>query len=239
MLFHMVGAFAEFERELIRERTRAVIEAAVRRGVRLGRHYAMSREDEAEALCLWHQGAMQEQPSHACLASTSAASSAQLSATKKSGRKARSKQHNDQGHISRVVLSGRKATSLAAWLAPSRPKMSASAWGRSSRPSRGCPASSLKLLLDVCRPAALCLFVEGRVSTEFVSGLWARVFSRRERRHEKWRIRHVFVISNLNPSGFKFETEIGFDPLESPRNSLFVGGCARWPTFCSLLRSLP
>ena len=49
MLFHMVGAFAEFERELIRERTIAGMEAAVRRGVKLGRHYAMSREDEAES----------------------------------------------------------------------------------------------------------------------------------------------------------------------------------------------
>ncbi len=58
MLFHMVGAFAEFERELIRERTRAGMAAAVRRGVKLGRHYAMSREDEAEALRLWYQGTM-------------------------------------------------------------------------------------------------------------------------------------------------------------------------------------
>ena len=58
MLFHMVGAFAEFERELIRERTRAGMEAAVKRGVKLGRHYALSREDEAEAIRLWHQGKM-------------------------------------------------------------------------------------------------------------------------------------------------------------------------------------
>lgn len=58
MLFHMVGAFAEFERELIRERTRAGMAAAVRRGVKLGRHYALSSEDEAEALRLWYQGTM-------------------------------------------------------------------------------------------------------------------------------------------------------------------------------------
>lgn len=44
MLFHMVGAFAEFERELIRERTRAGMAAAAKRGVKLGRHYAMSRK---------------------------------------------------------------------------------------------------------------------------------------------------------------------------------------------------
>lgn len=58
MLFHMVGAFAEFERELIRERTRAGMAAAAKRGVKLGRHYAMSTEDEAEALRLWHEGNM-------------------------------------------------------------------------------------------------------------------------------------------------------------------------------------
>lgn len=58
MLFHMVGAFAEFERELIRERTRAGMAAAVKRGVKLGRHYAMSREEEAQALRLWYQGMM-------------------------------------------------------------------------------------------------------------------------------------------------------------------------------------
>ncbi|MCL9844607.1 recombinase family protein [Ralstonia solanacearum] len=58
MLFHMVGAFAEFERELIRERTRAGMAAAIQRGVKLGRHYALSPEDEAEALRLWFAGQM-------------------------------------------------------------------------------------------------------------------------------------------------------------------------------------
>ncbi|MDB0564659.1 recombinase family protein [Ralstonia solanacearum] len=58
MLFHMVGAFAEFERELIRERTRAGMAAAAQRGVKLGRHYALSPEDEAEALRLWFAGQM-------------------------------------------------------------------------------------------------------------------------------------------------------------------------------------
>jgi DNA invertase Pin-like site-specific DNA recombinase len=56
MLFHMVGAFAEFERELIRERTRAGMAAAVKRGVKLGRHRALSPEDEKEAVRLWRQG---------------------------------------------------------------------------------------------------------------------------------------------------------------------------------------
>ncbi|MHA6897030.1 recombinase family protein [Ralstonia pseudosolanacearum] len=56
MLFHMVGAFAEFERELIRERIRAGMAAAVKRGIKLGRHYALN--SQAEALRLWYQGAM-------------------------------------------------------------------------------------------------------------------------------------------------------------------------------------
>lgn len=58
MLFHMVGAFAEFERELIQELTRAGMEAAVKRGVKLGRHYAMIRDNDAEALRLWYSGTM-------------------------------------------------------------------------------------------------------------------------------------------------------------------------------------
>ena len=56
MLFHMVGAFAEFERELIRERTLAGMAAAVKRGVKLGRHRALSPQDEQEAIRLWRQG---------------------------------------------------------------------------------------------------------------------------------------------------------------------------------------
>ncbi len=37
LLFHVMGAVAEFERELIRERTRSGVAAARRRGKRLGR----------------------------------------------------------------------------------------------------------------------------------------------------------------------------------------------------------
>ena len=57
MLFHMVGAFAEFERELIRERTRVGMAAAARRGVKFGRPTAMTDEEEAEMLRLWFTGA--------------------------------------------------------------------------------------------------------------------------------------------------------------------------------------
>ena len=37
LLFHVLGAIAEFERDLIRERTRAGMRAAQRRGKRIGR----------------------------------------------------------------------------------------------------------------------------------------------------------------------------------------------------------
>ncbi|AVA32819.1 recombinase family protein [Cupriavidus metallidurans] len=56
MIFQIVGAFAEFERELIRERTRVGMAAAARRGVRMGRPTALDEEQEAEAMRLWFSG---------------------------------------------------------------------------------------------------------------------------------------------------------------------------------------
>ncbi len=56
MIFQIVGAFAEFERELIRERTKVGMAAAMRRGVKMGRPTAMTPEDEAECLRLWFSG---------------------------------------------------------------------------------------------------------------------------------------------------------------------------------------
>lgn len=56
MIFQIVGAFAEFERELIRERTLVGIEAARRRGSIIGRPRGMSAEDEAEAVRQWRTG---------------------------------------------------------------------------------------------------------------------------------------------------------------------------------------
>lgn len=56
MIFQIVGAFAEFERELIRERTRVGMEAAMRRGVIVGRPRGMNTKDEAEAVRLWRTG---------------------------------------------------------------------------------------------------------------------------------------------------------------------------------------
>ncbi len=42
LVFHMMGALAEFERSLIQERTRAGLDAAKKRGARLGRPLALS-----------------------------------------------------------------------------------------------------------------------------------------------------------------------------------------------------
>jgi DNA invertase Pin-like site-specific DNA recombinase len=42
LVFHMMGALAEFERALISERTRAGVQAARARGVRLGRRVALN-----------------------------------------------------------------------------------------------------------------------------------------------------------------------------------------------------
>lgn len=56
MIFQIVGAFAEFERELIRERTRIGMAAAMARGAKPGRPRGMSEDDEAEAVRLFYTG---------------------------------------------------------------------------------------------------------------------------------------------------------------------------------------
>jgi DNA invertase Pin-like site-specific DNA recombinase len=50
VLFHVLGAVAEFERDLIRERTRAGVAAARRRGRRLGRPTVEVPLERARAL---------------------------------------------------------------------------------------------------------------------------------------------------------------------------------------------
>ncbi len=50
LIFHVMGAVAEFERDLIRERTRAGIASARRRGKRLGRPRAPVAVAKAESL---------------------------------------------------------------------------------------------------------------------------------------------------------------------------------------------
>jgi len=49
LIFHIMGALAEFERDLIRERTKAGMQAAKRRGKHLGRPPALTTEQIAHA----------------------------------------------------------------------------------------------------------------------------------------------------------------------------------------------
>ncbi|MFN3146958.1 MAG: recombinase family protein [Paracoccaceae bacterium] len=52
LVFHIFAALAEFEREIIRERTRAGLDAAIARGRKGGRPPALSELDRAAALAL-------------------------------------------------------------------------------------------------------------------------------------------------------------------------------------------
>lgn len=56
LMMQIIGAFAEFERELIRERTRVGMRAAAERGAKMGRPRAMSATDEVECIRLWRTG---------------------------------------------------------------------------------------------------------------------------------------------------------------------------------------
>jgi DNA invertase Pin-like site-specific DNA recombinase len=52
LMLQMLGAFAEFEREMIRERTLSGMQAAKKRGVRVGR----PRSHERQAVAQWRTG---------------------------------------------------------------------------------------------------------------------------------------------------------------------------------------
>jgi DNA invertase Pin-like site-specific DNA recombinase len=56
LMLQLLGAFAEFERSLIRERSSAGLVAAKERGVKLGRPRALSERDEAAAVRLVARG---------------------------------------------------------------------------------------------------------------------------------------------------------------------------------------
>jgi len=56
LMFQMLGAFAEFEREMIRERTLSGMQAAKRRGIRLGRPRSLTADDERAAVKKWRTG---------------------------------------------------------------------------------------------------------------------------------------------------------------------------------------
>lgn len=55
LVFHLFGALAEFERNLIRERTKAGLAAARARGRRGGRPKTLSKEDRALAVEMYHE----------------------------------------------------------------------------------------------------------------------------------------------------------------------------------------
>ncbi|MFA7188668.1 MAG: recombinase family protein [Sphaerochaetaceae bacterium] len=56
LLFHILGAFAEFERMTIRERQREGIDAAIRRGKKFGRPVALTDDQRAEIKVLLQAG---------------------------------------------------------------------------------------------------------------------------------------------------------------------------------------
>ena len=56
MMMQIIGAFAEFERELIRERTKAGIAAAKERGVVFGRHHGIPESEQPKMMRLWYSG---------------------------------------------------------------------------------------------------------------------------------------------------------------------------------------
>lgn len=56
MIFHMMGALAEFERSLIGERTSAGMKAAKRRGKHVGRPRALTEHQIAHARALIEAG---------------------------------------------------------------------------------------------------------------------------------------------------------------------------------------
>lgn len=60
LLFHIMGALAEFERSLIAERTRAGLAAAKASGRRLGRPPGLTLEQQASAVRAVHEGATVE-----------------------------------------------------------------------------------------------------------------------------------------------------------------------------------
>lgn len=52
----MLGAFAEFERKVIREQVKSGTQAAKKRGIRLGGPRSFNIEDERSIVCQWCTG---------------------------------------------------------------------------------------------------------------------------------------------------------------------------------------
>ena len=60
LVFHIMGALAEFERSLISERTKAGMQAAKRRGKRIGRPHALTASQREHAFMLLREGKTQK-----------------------------------------------------------------------------------------------------------------------------------------------------------------------------------
>lgn len=58
MIMHVIGAMAEFERSLIRERTKAGLAEALKAGRKLGRKFKLSDEDRQQIVYLVREGKM-------------------------------------------------------------------------------------------------------------------------------------------------------------------------------------
>ncbi len=56
LVFHIIGALAEFERDLIRERTKSGMKAAKKRGKHVGRPKSLSKSQVNHALTLLELG---------------------------------------------------------------------------------------------------------------------------------------------------------------------------------------
>lgn len=56
MIFHVIGSLAQFERELIRERVLAGLNAAKARGTKLGRKFSIKPETVAQAVKMYNDG---------------------------------------------------------------------------------------------------------------------------------------------------------------------------------------
>lgn len=56
MMMQMLGSFAEFEREMIRERTKAGLDQARKRGVKLGKPFKLTEDQRSEILEILRAG---------------------------------------------------------------------------------------------------------------------------------------------------------------------------------------
>lgn len=56
LLFHIIGSLAQFERELIRERVNAGLDAARARGTKLGRKFSINSDERGKVISMYNSG---------------------------------------------------------------------------------------------------------------------------------------------------------------------------------------